>query len=76
MQIDDYLYEKDPHKLLSKVKPITMTHKVVKAQGSVVSRIDLVDVVKNVVFYIIKKKKTSYMLKTLSNMYEKSPAMK
>ena len=75
MQIEDYLYQKDFHEPLTGVKPESMTEEKWKLKDSQALVLIRLTLSRNVEFNIVKEKTTSGLLKALSNMYEKPPAM-
>ena len=75
MQIKDYLYQKDLHKPLTRVKPESMTEEKWKLKDRQALGLIRLTLSRNVAFIIVKEKTTSGLLKALSNMYEKPSAM-
>ena len=75
MQIEDYLYQKDLHEALLGVKTDTMTMEQWKLKDRQALGMIQLTLSRNVAFNIIKEKKTSDLLKALSNMYEKPSIM-
>ena len=75
MQIEDYLYQKDLHEPLLGVKPDTMTTEQWKLKDRQALGMIRLTLSRNVAFNIIKEKTTSYLLKLLSDMYEKPSTM-
>ena len=71
MQIEDYLYQKDLHEPLMGVISDTMTTEQWKLKDQQTLGLIRLTLSRNVTFNIIKEKTTSYMLKVLSNIYEK-----
>ena len=74
MQIEDYLYQKDLHELLTGVKPESMTEEKWKLKDRQALGLIRLILSRNVAFNIVKET-TSGLLKALSNMYEKPSAM-
>ena len=75
MQIEDYLYQKDPQEPLTGVKPESMTEEKWKLKDLQALGLIRLTLSRNVAFNIMKEKTTSGLLKALSNMYEKPSAM-
>ena len=69
MQIEDYLYQKDLHEPLTRVKPESMTEEKLKLKDHQALGLIQLTLSRNVVFNIVKEKTTSDLLKALSSMY-------
>ena len=70
MQIEDYLYQKELHEPLTRVKPESMTEEKWKLKDRQALGLIRLTLSRNVAFNIVKEKTTSDLLKALSNMYE------
>ena len=75
MQIEDYLYKKDLHELLTGVKSESMIEEKWKLKDSKDLGLIRLTLSRIVAFNIVKEKTTSGLSKALSNMYEKPSAM-
>ena len=75
MQIEDYLYQKDLHELLTGVKSESMIEEKWKLKDSKDLGLIRLTLSRHVAFNIVKEKTTSGLLKALSNMNEKPSAM-
>ena len=75
LQIEDYLYQKDLHEPLTRVKPESMTEEKWKLKDRQALGLIQLTLSRNVAFNIVKEKTKSVLLKARSNMYEKPSAM-
>ena len=71
MQIEDYLYQKYLHELLTGVKPESMTEEKWKLKDRQALGLIWLTLSRNFAFNIVKDKTAFDLLKALSNMYEK-----